>query len=171
MEEEMHGMIPARGGRLAGALLGWCAVAALAAGAASATPVANVSPAVKSVAVAKVHYAPPTSEEYTFVYTGTEFYGPVSCTGHHETNERKGYAGTPGPPPGEGGRDVEVCTSTTGMPLVGMVGGEKQTDLIEGYSEWGSDWDGNAIVSTNFHYKVSHNDRSFKIVAYYPAPA
>lgn len=111
-------------------------------------------------------YAPKTSEPYEFNYTGDEFYGPVHCVGKHQTNERKGYPGNAT----EGGRDVERCRSTTGEPLKGMAPGETATDSIEGYSEWGSDWDGNAIVSTNFSYKVSASGKAFKIIAYYPYP-
>lgn len=63
---------------------------------------------------------------------------------------------------------MERCRSTTGEPLKGMAPGETATDSIEGYSEWGSDWDDNAIASTNFSYTVPASGKAFKIIAYYP---
>ncbi len=164
-------MIPARAAELVAAVLALTAVVlATTAGVAGAIPATRGS--ASSAGAAKAKGERPTKEAYEFNYTEMRFYGPVHCVGKHETNASKGWPGTPAPDPartGTGGRDVEKCTSTTGLPLVGMLPGEhKVGPPIEGEPLWGSDWDGNAITTSNFEYTVSHNGKSFKIVAIYP---
>ncbi len=115
-------------------------------------------------------FAPATKEHFEFNLTEAIFYGPVHCVGNHLTNEKKGYPGVAGPG-GTGGKDIEKCKSTTGKPLIGMAAGEhKVGPPIEGDPEWGSDWDGNAITTTNFEYTVNPKGTAFKIVAIYPFP-
>ncbi len=100
------------------------------------------------------------------------WYGPVFCKGHHQTNEKKGYPGTET----EGGRDVEVCKSTTGKPLVGMTpGATGQTTFTSTTGEvvggWQSDYfrevKGISVDTSDFTYSVSKSGKSFKIIAYY----
>ncbi len=166
----MLGKIPNKVAKLAAGLLAATAVMAVAAGTASATPSSGGASASASTVGAAMKFAPATKELYTFDWTQPTFYGPVHCTGKHLTNEKKGYPGTAGPG-GTGGKDIEKCKSTTGKPLLGMAPGEhKVGPPIEGEGLWGSDWDGNAITTTNFEYTVNPKGTAFKLIAIYPFP-
>ncbi len=165
----MLGKIPNKVAKLAAGLLAATAVMAVAAGTASATPSSSGGSA-SALASAGMKYTPATKELYTFDWTQPTFYGPVHCTGKHLTNEKKGYPGTAGPG-GTGGKDIEKCKSTTGEPLLGMAPGEhKVGPPIEGEGAWGSDWDANAITTTNFEYTVNPKGTAFKLIAIYPFP-
>lgn len=160
-----------------GALLASLAVAALALSAAFAST-AGASPASGGGLAAGPFgkaMTKPTSTPFEFEITtlAEEWYGPVKCKGHHQTNEKKGYPGTET----EGGRDVETCKSTTGKPLVGMTpGATEQTTFTstsgEVVGEWESDYFRevkgiHGVDSSNFKYNVSKNGKSFKIIVYY----
>ncbi|HSZ13713.1 MAG TPA: hypothetical protein VK790_06735 [Solirubrobacteraceae bacterium] len=152
--------------RLAATLLASSALAAAVPAVAGAQPAAAggsvpARSALKSLAdSARVPTVPFATE-----YDAEGYYGAVKCKGKHETNANAGYPGSAS----EGGRDVERCKSTTGMPLIGLAPGETVAlgaGWFPGSSGWNSDYDGQA--ATSIEYVVSANGRSFKLVAYYP---
>lgn len=72
------------------------------------------SSASKAAGLAGPMAAEKSSVEYgPFLYTDERF-GPVSCSGKHQTNS-KAFPGNDT----EGGRDKFTCKSTTGLPLTG----------------------------------------------------
>ncbi len=118
---------------------------------------------------------PRTNTAFSWSGNVVGYYGPVSCRGKHQTNEKKGWPGTET----EGGREVEKCMSTTGKPLPGMTpGATDQTSFTntEGgtVTGWESDyfreWEhiGGVDIYSGFSYNVSPNGKSFKIIAIYP---
>jgi hypothetical protein len=168
MEDEMSGRIPARPAKLCAALLASTAVMATAAATAGAIPTGGAGPSLRAAALsssARAGAGRVPGIPFTAEYDAESYYGPVACKGKHETSASKGYPGTAT----EGGRDVERCKSTTGLPLVGLTPGETVT-LGEGWfpgsSGWNSDYDGQG--ATEIAYTVSANGKSFKLVAYYP---
>lgn len=106
--------------------------------------------------VKKLSAEPRTSIPFTVEYDAEGYYGPVKCTGKHQTNPRK-YTGS---------RDVEKCESTS-PPLLTVVGHEVG-EWFPGSSGWASDYNGAAASSAS--YKVNAKATKFKIVAYYPPP-
>lgn len=164
----MTGMITAKAAKLAVALLASVAVAAVAAGTASASPTGSSHSAASSNARSLSKFAKPEKWEYTFTGLNVgEWYGPVSCKGKHESNEKKGYLGTET----SGGRDVEKCKSTTGKPLELVAPGEHVAlgaGEFPGASGWSSDDPALAgLESKDIEYTVAANGKSFKLVAYY----
>ena len=146
----MHGWVPVKAARFSAALLVSIAVVGMTA----------------TSALAKG--TPPQKWSYTFTgLKAGEWYGPVSCTGKHETNEKKGYPGTET----SGGKDVEKCKSTTGKPLELVTPGEHValgTGEFPGASGWSSDDPALAgLESKDIEYTVAANGKSFKLVAIY----
>jgi hypothetical protein len=101
-----------------------------------------------------------TSTPYTASYED-ELYGPVTCTGEHQTAEKF---------PGDetaGGRDVWRCTSTTGAPLENAV--PRQTVRKNVGSDYFYFVKG-VVVSGTAKERISGNGFSYKAIAYYPWP-
>ncbi len=110
-----------------------------------------------------------TSVEYTATYTDERF-GPVVCTGRHQTNSVK-YPGTET----SGGRDVFTCKSTvlapngrTRMPLTGAT---PEEILTWGPGTWASDYFAVTfslvVLDTNGTGKVNATGKSYHAVIYY----
>ena len=137
------------------------AIAALAASGASASPgLGNET----SHRIAALNVAN-TSVFFEVEYNAEGYYGPVKCRGHHQTNAKLGYPGNAT----EGGRDVETCKSTTGLPLIGLAPLETValgTGWFPNSSGWASDYDGQGASA--IEYKVNATAKSFKLKAYYP---
>lgn len=98
-----------------------------------------------------------TSVLFTAEYDAEGYYGPVTCSGKHETNPKK-Y---------EGSRDVEKCESTS-PPLLTVMPGE-MGEWFPGADGWVSDY--NQAAASSATYIVSTNAKRFKLIAYYPAEA
>jgi hypothetical protein len=102
-----------------------------------------------------------TSVEYgPFTYEDARF-GPMECSGKHQTNSKK-YPGTET----EGGRDKFKCKSTTGVALLNVTPGEPVT-----FAGWDSDYfffvKGLTIEAKTITGKASLNGKVFRAVAYY----
>lgn len=141
-------------------------LAALAAGssvAIAAPGSAGFTPALRPAALLS---AQRSSTAFEVEYDASGYYGAVKCKGHHVINEAN-YPGNAT----EGGRDVEVCKSTTGKPLATLAPGEVGTEF-PGSSEWESDYfsfvKGLDVRTTNVSYRVSPNGKTFRLVAVYP---
>jgi hypothetical protein len=100
------------------------------------------------------------STPYTATYTD-ETYGPVTCTGEHQTAQQ--FPGTET----SGGRDVWRCTSTTGSPLTNALPGRTVRKNV------GSDYfyfvKGIEVFGTAKEH-IAKNGLSYKAVAYWPWP-
>jgi hypothetical protein len=98
--------------------------------------------------------------KYTAVYTDF-FYGPVSCTGVHQTGKNFG----------EYGQDSFTCTSTTGGPLPHVSPGESLT--LATTNGWFSDYyyfavvPGTVLYATSLTGTVSLDGESYTAVASY----
>lgn len=99
---------------------------------------------------------------YTASYTDP-FFGPVSCTGVHQTG--KNFPGTDnGFGVAVGGQDSFTCTSTTGSPLTGVTPNETLSFAVIG--GWISDYD--RQFANSFAGMVSSDGFSYSAVAGYP---
>jgi hypothetical protein len=100
-----------------------------------------------------------------FGYTDAKF-GPIECSGKHETNAKKGYAGNET----EGGRDVFTCKSTTSEPILTTEG----HGTAVSFAGWNSDYfyyvKGVVVEDSSITGKSHGRGQSFKATAYYPAP-
>jgi hypothetical protein len=111
---------------------------------------------------------------YTVSYIDP-FFGPVTCTGVHQSG--KNFGGTaitgPGPsgpytpPSGTGGQDSFTCTSTTGLPLTNVTVGESLS--LATFGGWKSDFAPlGGELATSFTGTVSGSGLSYTAVATYP---
>jgi hypothetical protein len=98
-----------------------------------------------------------TSVTFIAEYDAEAYYGPVQCSGKHQTDPKR-Y---------EGSRDVEKCESTS-PPLLTVMPGEIG-EWFPGSSGWDSDYNGAAASSAS--YTVNGKATKFKLIAYYPAEA
>jgi hypothetical protein len=93
-------------------------------------------------------------------------FGPIECSGKHETNTKKGFAGNET----EGGRDVFTCKSTTGEPIKTTEG----HGTAVSFAGWDSDYffnvKGEVIEASTISGKSHGKGQSFRAFAYYPAP-
>lgn len=100
-----------------------------------------------------------------FSYEDPKF-GPIECSGKHETNEKRGYPGNET----EGGRDVFTCKTTTTEPIRTTEGHGNAV----AFAGWDSDYFFNAkgvvVEDSSISGKSHGNGKSFKAIAYYPAP-
>jgi hypothetical protein len=117
-----------------------------------------------------------TVAHYTVSYTDPNF-GPVTCTGVHQTG--KNFPGTPvtGPGPSgpyipttaRGGEDSFTCTSTTGLPLTGLTAGQSLSLATIPGGAWLSDFAPlGGEAASSFTGTVSADGFSFTAVATYP---
>jgi hypothetical protein len=124
---------------------------------ASADAVPSTGRSASAEAQAKTLGTGRTSVPFTAEYDAEGYYGPVKCSGKHETNPTK-YPGS---------RDVERCESPS-PPLLTVIPGEVG-EWFPGADGWNSDYTGAAASSAS--YKVNANASRFRIIAYYPAEA
>jgi hypothetical protein len=112
---------------------------------------------------------------YTVSYTDP-VYGPVTCTGVHQTGKNIPGTAITGPGPsgpyipasGTGGQDSFTCTSTTGLPLMQVTPGESISFYCSGCG-WNSDFVPlNGEAATSFTGTVSSDGFSYTAVATYP---
>jgi hypothetical protein len=113
---------------------------------------------------------------YTATYTDN-FFGPVTCTGVHQSG--KNFGGTPitgsgttshpySPTSGTGGQDSFTCTSTTGLPLTNVTPGESLS-LATFCCGWNSDFGPlGGEAASSFTGTVSGSGFSYTAVATYP---
>jgi hypothetical protein len=90
--------------------------------------------------------------KYTAVYTDY-FFGPVSCSGVHQTGKNFG----------SNGQDSFTCTSTSGLPLTNTYPGELLSAST--FGGWLSDFNG--LGATSFAGTVSADGFSQSAVALY----
>ena len=106
-----------------------------------------------------------TIEYGPFSYEDAKF-GPIECSGKHETNAKKGFPGNET----EGGRDVFTCKSTTGEPILTTEG----HGTAVSFAGWNSDYfyyvKGVVVEDSSISGKSHGKGQSFKATAYYPAP-
>jgi hypothetical protein len=100
-----------------------------------------------------------------FSYEDAKF-GPIECSGKHQTNAKRGYPGNET----EGGRDVFTCKSTTGAPILTTEGHGTPVS----FAGWNSDYfyyvKGVVVEDSSITGKSHGKGQSFKAIAYYPAP-
>jgi hypothetical protein len=101
-----------------------------------------------------------TTQQYKAFYTDS-FFGPVSCTGVHQSGKNVPYTY---------GQDSFTCTSTTGLPLTNVIAGQSLS--LATFGGWYSDyWNlvtpGSNVLATSFNGTVSGDGFSFTAVATY----
>jgi hypothetical protein len=129
---------------------------ALAAFSLSATALADTPPSTDGGSQGKGV----STVKYTAVYTD-RFYGPVSCTGVHQTGKNFGLYG----------QDSFTCTSTTGGPLPNVSPGQSLT--LATTNGWFSDYyyfavsPATVLFATSLTGTVSLDGESYTAVASY----
>jgi hypothetical protein len=118
----------------------------------------SAAPVLANNGVQVTHYGVSPAVTYT-----DPFFGPVSCTGVHQTG--KNFPGTDnGAGTATGGQDSFTCTSTSGLPLTNVTPNEALSLAVIG--GWISDYDGQ--LANSFAGTVSSDDFSYTAVAGYP---
>ncbi len=93
-------------------------------------------------------------------------FGPIECSGKHETNANRGYPGNET----EGGRDVFTCKSTTSEPILTTEGHGAPVSFAGWNSDYFSSVKGEGIEDSSISGKSHGRGQSFKAIAVYPAP-